>query len=172
MGQFEQVIPKTSFLEKLEATPKLYEKAKESMSDSEIIAIQNDLIQKERANAQQYLNSLLNFKALNDLKICTSFKRKISEKYAKKMAREIREQICRDFCQLMTTLLDLDWEHTRGCILCEQDLFIGEGTFLHPKPEDGDLGNNWGNRGGMDEVVFAMEHYTYDFIYRHLRKCI
>lgn len=163
----------TSFTEKLEATPTLYEEVKQAIGeipDSEIIADLRAANEKERANAMQFLDKLANFKVLNELKIDSYHKRRIGKKYAKKMAREIRAQICRNFCELMTTLLDLDWEHTRGCILFEQDLFIGKGTFLHPQPEDGDLGNNWHNRGGIDEIVFAMEHYTYKHIYRQLRK--
>ena len=96
--------------------------------------------------------------------------RKKIKKICRKIAISIREQICGFFYAKMELLLNTDWEHTKGCVECEQNLFIGEdGTFLFPKPDDGDLANNWGNRGGLVELASDMEHWTYKRIYKSLK---
>lgn len=77
----------TSFTEKLEATPTLYEEVKQAIGeipDSEIIADLRAANEKERANAMQFLDKLANFKVLNELKIDSYHKRRIGKKYAKK----------------------------------------------------------------------------------------
>jgi len=97
--------------------------------------------------------------------------RKKIKKICQKIAISIREQICIFFYTKMEVLLNTDWEHTKGCIECAQNLFIGDdGTFLFPKPDDGDLTNNWGNRGGLVELANDMDNYTYKRIYKYLKR--
>ncbi|MBH0066378.1 TIR domain-containing protein [Psychrobacter sp. SZ93C1] len=59
-------------------------------------------------------------------------------------ANEELNKLISNFLSAFDAIFDMDWEHTKGCLVDSEFFISSNGTFINPNVYD--EGNNWGNR--------------------------
>lgn len=80
--------------------------------------------------------------------------KRISEGSRHKAVKSFDEErflsLVNEFLSATIFIFDMDWEHTKYCMLDIKSFVSSRGTFIDPQVED--EGNNWGNRPGYLEA--------------------